>query len=314
MFALRGIVVSLSVFAIVYCVSSLFVGVLWRRIYLSAHDQPRHRVADLLFALRMFPFASAAVITAAFTVPSFLLLEPRSIDEPMSGGLVALGFCGMGLGVFGFANTASALVRASRAISAWTAGARSLPAPTSHPVLRISHAIPPMAAVGIVRPKVLISGAAQFILSENEMRAALNHEAAHIQRRDNLKKLLLRSVAFPGMRGLETAWLESTEMAADDAAVSCAAEALDLAAALVKLSRFATPGAGFDLTAAVVTGPISIVNARVERLISWTERAVVPHSSPLWPLAAAGGLIAGFAITYGQLLVRIHAATEWLMR
>jgi Zn-dependent protease with chaperone function len=67
------------------------------------------------------------------------------------------------------------------------------------------------------------------------LQTALNHEVAHVSRRDNLKKLLLRFVAFPGMSGLETAWLEATEMAADDAAVSTAGDALDLAAALIKL-------------------------------------------------------------------------------
>ena len=65
----------------------------------------------------------------------------------------------------------------------------------------------------------------------------MNHEIAHVRRRDNLKKLLLRFVAFPRMAGLEAAWIEATEMAADDAAVLNASEALDLAAALLKLSR-----------------------------------------------------------------------------
>ena len=76
-----------------------------------------------------------------------------------------------------------------------------------------------------------------------------------MRRRDNLKKLLLRFVAFPGMAGLEAAWLEATEMAADDAAVSNAGEALDLAAALIKLSRLGPVEAPVDLTAALVHSP-----------------------------------------------------------
>ena len=88
-----------------------------------------------------------------------------------------------------------------------------------------------------------------------------------MRRRDNLKKLVLRFVAFPGMSGLEQAWLEATEMSADDAAVATEAEALDLAAALIKLSRIASAEAPADLTAALVHLPGSLMNARVERLI-----------------------------------------------
>ena len=48
---------------------------------------------------------------------------------------------------------------------------------------------------------MLLSGAAELVLTTNELQTALNHEIAHVRRRDNLKKLLLRFVAFPGMAG-----------------------------------------------------------------------------------------------------------------
>src|ERR1035438_9080986 len=106
MFAARGIAVSLSVFVIVYCVVSLAVCLCWRAGQLHSRRHPVRRIADLLFALRMFPLATAAVITAAFTVPSFLLLEPRAIDEPVGGVPLVLGICGAALGIFGLANAA----------------------------------------------------------------------------------------------------------------------------------------------------------------------------------------------------------------
>ena len=74
MFAARGIAVSLSVFVMVYCVLSLAVCLAWRTVQSQVARFPVRRVADLLFALRMFPLATAVVITAAFTVPSFVLL------------------------------------------------------------------------------------------------------------------------------------------------------------------------------------------------------------------------------------------------
>ena len=61
-------------------------------------------------------------------------------------------------------------------------------------------------------------------------------------------------------------------MAADDAAVSSTADALDLAAALLKLSRLKADEPSPDLTAALVHGHAAIINARVERLISWPDR------------------------------------------
>ena len=135
-----------------------------------------------------------------------------------------------------------------------------------------------MTATGIVRPQVLLSSAAEFVLNTNELQTALNHEVAHVRRRDNLKKLLLRFVAFPGMSGLETAWFEATEMAADDAAVSNAGDALDLAAAIIKLSRLGPVEPSVDLTAALVHSPASAMNARVERLITWSEKRRVPFA------------------------------------
>jgi hypothetical protein len=316
MFAARGIAVSFSVFVMVYCILSLAVIVAWRTIRLHSRRHPVRRVADLLFALRMFPLVTAAIITAAFTVPSFVLLEPRAIDEPLGGIPLVLGICGAGLGIFGIVNAGIALRRASRTVSTWTSAAQAIESFASVPVLRISQAVPAMIAAGIVHPKVLLSGAAESLLSANELQTALNHEIAHVRRRDNLKKLLLRFVAFPGMRNLETAWLESTEMAADDAAVSNPSEALDLAAALIKLSRLSPVEPLADLTAALMHSPVSVMNARVARLIAWSdERLVSAQGFSLgYALSATIAASAVFAGTYSQLLVHVHTATEWLVR
>ena len=187
--------------------------------------------------------------------------------------------------------------------------------PVPFPVLRICRSVPALTTTGILRPKILLSGSAEFLLNGNELRTALNHELAHIRRRDNFKKMLLRFVAFPGMRGLEAAWLEASEMAADDAAVSSTADALDLAAALLKLSRLKADERSPDLTAALVRGHAAIINARVERLISWPER---PEASRDFSARSILGVVlpilAVFVITYGSLLADVHRATEWLIR
>jgi Zn-dependent protease with chaperone function len=316
MFAARGLAISLSVFLMVYCVLSLAVCLAWRELSLHSGKHPVRRIADFLFTLRVFPLVTAAVVTAVFTVPSFLLLEPRSIDEPIGEIPLALGICGALLGIFGLLNAALAFRRASRTISHWTAEAQSVEMESVVPVLRIGRKFPAMTAAGIAHPRVLLSSAAEFVLNRNELQTALNHELAHVRRWDNLKKLLLRFVPFPGMSGLESAWFEATEMAADDAAVANVGDALDLAAALIKLSRLGPVEAPAELTAALVHSPASTMNARVERLVSWSdERRVPPQKNfPWYGLGLALVALAFCALTYSQVLVHLHTATEWLVR
>lgn len=316
MFAARGIAVSFSVFVIVYAALSLAVCLVWRNVWEHGQGHPTRRLADWLFTLRMFPLMAAGLITVAFTVPSFLLLEPRSIVEPIGGVPLILGMVGALLGILGLVNVGLAVIRTSHTVAMWTKEAQPVDSSSPVPVLRILPAVPAMTAAGILRNRVLVSGVAEFLLTANELQTALNHEIEHVRRRDNLKKLLLRFVAFPGMAGLEAAWLEVTEMAADDAAVSNAGEALDLAAALIKLSRLGPADSRADLTAALVHSPASAMNARVGRLIAWSEdRIEVPSRfSPWYGAGAAVATVAGFAVTYSQLLAHVHTATEWLVR
>jgi len=318
MFALRGIVVSSSVFAILYCLSSAAVCLTWRRIARYAQRRPVGRVADLLFAWRMLPVLFAAVVTLLFTVPSFLLLEPRAIREPLGLIPVITGLAGILLALYGAAHALRALFLASRAIAQWTAGAQPMNTPSSVPVLRVSAAAPAMTAAGIARSRVLLSNAAESVMSSGEFRAALNHELAHVRRRDNLKKLMLQFVAFPGMRNLESSWLQASEMAADDAAVASLREALDLAAALIKASRLSPVAAPVELTASLVRHPAGMMSARIERLIAWTDdrRPTPPKLSrqSLYAPAASLAVFAVFVAHYGQMLARIHQATEWLVR
>jgi len=320
MFAVRGIAVSFSIFVMLYSALSVAVCGVWRSVWLGGQWYSARRCADLLFALRLIPFVVATGVTLVLAVPSFLLLEPRAVNEPMGAVPVLLGLCGMAVLLAGMWKAAAALLQASRTVARWSSEARVVDSPSidSRPSvsLRISATAPPLTAAGILQPSVWLSQAAEFVLTEREFEIALRHEVMHVQRRDNLRKLILRLVAFPGMAELESAWRESTEMAADDAAVSSASEALDLAVAVIKLSRLAPLEPPAELTTALVHSPAESVNARVERLISWTEhrQSQGPGYSLVYPLCAAAAVVVTLAVTYSQLLVRVHAATEWLVR
>jgi len=233
---------------------------------------------------------------------------------------VMLGGCGMAVMLTGAWNGAGAMVRAARTVARWSRAARVIHRREAESgqavsVMRTSAVAPPLTAAGILRPTVWLSGAAEFVLTERELESALRHEVVHVQRRDNLRKLFLRLVAFPGMVQLESAWREATEMAADDGAVSSASEALDLAAAVIKLSRLAPLQPPVELTTALVHSPAESVNARVERLIAWTEQRQGPARGYWLGYACAAAAAAGtLVVTYGQLLVQVHAASEWLVR
>jgi len=125
-------------------------------------------------------------------------------------------------------------------------------------------------------------------------------------------------IAWPYALYCATRYLHDIHAAYDlmDAAVSNTGEALDLAAALIKLSRLSPVEPPADLTAALVHSPGAVMNARVERLIAWSEERVVPPGgfSAWYGLGAALATVAISALTYGQLLVHVHAATEWLVR
>jgi Zn-dependent protease with chaperone function len=320
-FALRGIAVSFSIFALLYIVLSLVVCGVWGKVFAYGQRYSAKRLADLLFTLRLIPFAVAGGITLALAVPSFLLLEPRVVNEALGAAPVALGLCGLAVLLTGIWKAATALRQASRAVARWSGNADVVAASEvnssgSVSVKRISGAAPPLTAAGIFRPSIWISRAAEFVLSERELHSAMRHEVAHVRRRDNLRKLALRLVAFPGMAELERAWREATEMAADDEAVASASEALDLAAAVIKLSRLMSLEAPAELTTALVHSPVSALNARVERLIAWKEprQNSAPQYSVRYLLCAAILVAATLAVTYSELLVRVHTATEWLVR
>ncbi len=315
MFVLRCLGVSLACFLVLYGIVSLAVSLAWARVRSAAARFSARRLADVLFLLRELPLLLAAGITLAFVVPSFLLLEPRVVAEPVGEIPLTLGAACLLLFGAGLFNAISAQARTSRTVAGWLQGA--IAGSDCHPVrlYRIQPSTPALTVAGICDPRVLLSQAAAATLNATELAAALKHEIAHVRRRDNLKKLLFRLCVFPRMTKLEAAWSEAAEMAADDAAVSNSREALDLASALIKLSRFA-PLQTSALVMGLMQGSGSALNARISRLVMWDEtRKVQRHPSLPWYLAPTllGGIF-GMVMTYSVALSRMHQMTEWLVR
>ena len=311
MFVLRGIAVSLAFFVLLYSVLSMLVLGTWRRLMLLRSTVGRR--ADLLFWLRIIPLAASAAVTLALVVPSYVRLEPRSIDEdiamPLALGLGCLLL--LGLGLF---RVIAAQRESARIVTGWMAGADALDVGVSAPLFRTRRQAPPLTLVGVCSPSIVVSESTVARLTADELRVAVQHEVAHMRSRDNLKKLVFHCSPFFGMGPLEHAWQEAAELAADDRAVSSIGEALDLAAALIKLSRIFPTSAVPAFTMALVNGAGS-VSLRVERLLAWNEnraRHAPVASIYLVPLGSIA-LLAAIAC-YGPALACIHTMSEWLVR
>jgi Zn-dependent protease with chaperone function len=297
----------LACFFLLYSALSALVCLGWN---LFCH-RLRERPSDLLFALRIMPMVVSVSVTLGFVVPSFLLLEPRSIYEPLGAVLVTLGLCCLSLLVWGLCRGVIAQVKTSHALAAWLTGASRIEMRTRVPVFRTDTDLPAVIVSGVWKPRILVSDAALSLLTPAELRTALKHETAHVRYFDNLRKLLFRFSAFPGMARLEAAWSEAAEMAADDAAVSNFTDALDLASALIKLSRLSPIQVSSHLTTALLSNSLPL---RLERLFAWHKKRRTedrPKRS-LYALLVVTMIV--LVSTYPDLLLRVHAVTEWLVR
>jgi beta-lactamase regulating signal transducer with metallopeptidase domain len=176
----------------------------------------------------------------------------------------------------------------------------------------LAHSVPPVMLIGIRVPRILISASVRKVLSDEELQAAVRHETAHFQSRDNLKKAILNCLPFPGMADLERAWQEASELAADDGAVSSQVEALDLAAALIKLARNFPYQAVPDLATGLVTA-VDSVTSRVERLLAWKESLPESPYRAGYVIAMASMAIVGLAMKLGSALILVHGLTERLV-
>src|SRR5208337_693379 len=136
------------------------------------------------------------------------------------------------------------------------------------PVFRSHQHSPTLTVAGVCAPKVIVSDDAASMPTPAELKTALRHEIAHVRRYDNLKKLIFRIAPFPGTAALEAAWADQTELAADDAAVSSIDEALDLASALIKVSRLGF-GATAELSRALLHSSTALTT-RIRRLFAWS--------------------------------------------
>jgi hypothetical protein len=307
-FALRAIMVSLAFFALLYSLLSVVFVLLWKG--LTFYNLQTRIGARGLFTLRVVPFGVSAAVSLFVTLPSFLMLEARSMDEDL--GTVMLSVCAVLILGVGIVRVLTAQAQTRRVVSRCLDGATPLEGAAAPPAVVSLQTVSPFMLVGICAPRILVSKCARQLLTDEEFAAALRHETEHLRSHDNLRKVILNCLPFPGVAKLDAAWQAAAELAADNGAVSSRNEALDLAAALIKLTRH-FPHQSTPLLATGLVSREDSVTGRVERLIGWKEIPKVEPNRWRYAIHAACLACLAAAVKLGSVLALMHSITERLV-
>ena len=157
-----------------------------------AESRAPRAAARFLLALRMLPFAFAALFVLALCVPSYLRFEPALTSERAGAVCLVLGLLGAATCSLAIARSARSLLVSWRHNRLCQLAAQKAPMPRiSSQMLVVENEVPLLAMSGLFGPKLLISTRVLRELSHEELDAALRHEQAHRSSRDNAKRLLL---------------------------------------------------------------------------------------------------------------------------
>jgi Zn-dependent protease with chaperone function len=277
--------------------------------------------ADAIFGIRLAPFVLAGMAGIGLVIPAFLEFEPRSTREMLDWPLLALAICGAAV-LLVIACRMAAMLRATRRLERrWMADSVRLDLEgVGCPVYCVKSATSLLAVTGTFRPRIFISAEISQALNLQELSAALEHEMAHLGSFDNLKQLLLRSLALPftAFRALDGLWVSASEIAADEDAVRNGASALELSSALVKVGRLSSRLKAPKLAAShlVPDGCSASTSIRAAHLSELLNRDVVPDGrrSRLALISMGFVLVAIYCASLSALLPAVHVALEWMVR
>lgn len=328
MYYLLGISLVLATFFAANLAFAIAAALIWKLIASRTDSVAPMIKGGILFGLRVIPAVIAFILIAAFIVPAYLLHEPYGSNEVVSSKLliiVAVGICGIALAVFRLLQSWWAT---SRLAAQWLRGSREIRIQgISLPIYCIEHPFPVLAVVGFSGSRIFVAEDVLATLSDEELRVAISHEFGHLLARDNLKSLLMRIcrdlLLVPIGRDIEAAWKQNSEALADDFAVRAASRrAVDLASALVKISRIVPKGELSTLPAgAYFVGRGGDISSRIKRLLRLDDR--IPASNSLQArvlsivprLGILGlGLLLVFHIADGTLLLATHRLIEQFVR
>jgi len=327
-YELIGTCLALAALLALNACASLVTTVAWRGAARRTSGWPAAARARLLFTLRALPPALAALFVFALVLPAYILNEPAHTSETVGVKLLFLAAASAAGILLALKRVAATWHATRRLARAWMRRAEPVAVRgVTIPAYRIRHRFPVIAVVGILRPRLFIAAQVFDALGDDELAAALAHERRHVEARDNLKYALLRAgqdalLFVPAGRSLARAWRRESELAADEFAASeGAASALNLASAIVKISRLIPAGArpslpaGAHLLGAEEEDGLSRRVLNLMRLAAPDRGAGAASSSSARALPAPAlwlGLCAAFlfVVTRPDVLKLTHALIE----
>ena len=195
-FMLLAAVAAFATFALVDAAVSALIAVAFGRVGSLVDRYSAASRSGLLFRLRVAPAVVAGIIGFGIALPIFVTFEPFDTDEPVSRTLVAIACAGVAIVLHGLWRAVSAWRATARVSREWQHRGRRVEiagADPSLPVFAVDAAFPTVAVVGLRRPVLFVAERVLAECSADEVRAMIAHECAHVDGRDNLKRLVLRA-------------------------------------------------------------------------------------------------------------------------
>lgn len=303
-YELRLLLQCLTCFFIVHLLVSAAVALYVPLNNLCAERMRAKAGARLLFTVRVVPLSASILATMAVALPSYIRLEPESVNERIGVGAAACALFAIGVWIRPLVRTIRALNHSRHFKNAVLTGDQ-----------------PNIVVSGVLRPRVLLSPSIADFLTPNELRLALRHERVHLVSHDNLKRLILLMLPDPLPfinfgRNLDGAWKRIAEWAADDyAVVTEVRDRLVLASLLVRFARLQNRAATVSVLSTSLLEDHSQLEQRVRRLLAG-PRAPEPFgiSQLVVSLSLALAAAAVLGMAHFANLPEAHRLLELLSR
>ena len=282
-------------------------------------------VPAFFFWVRISPFLLGIVSVVGFALPSFLLLEPRRTTERPDAVLLILAALAAALLIILMARCCRLFWTTRRSVQHWQNTGQKLSIPGVWFPVRAAESPKSLIAVaGLVRPQVFVGKDVLTQLSQDELRAAIAHEAAHVRSFDNLKQFILRVTRLPEclrqFGWMDSEWSSAVEFAADEEALRSGTPALDLGSALIKVARLSDTKLQSSFLAASHLIPpdcSSAIGLRIQHLQS-RLRGINPSPRSRAASRISSVVVLAISAFYVAILPSslpiAHKVIEWLVR
>lgn len=238
------ILIPAAAFAVAALLAAAAVSAAWPLVRERGREGAASSRARLIGTLRLAPVATGALVALILTA-AFIRFEPRDTTEAPGLLLSFSAAATLIMVIAAFARVARAVRSGVACMRLVRLGGQRLVRDDGTPLWVLDTHYPVAAVTGIFRTRLLLSTRVIRECTAGELDAIVNHERAHVRRRDNLVRAAMRYLPDPlaflnAGRDMERAWAAAAEEAADDVAAGSTGERRALlASALVRVARMA---------------------------------------------------------------------------